>query len=484
MGKIRNPVRFSTYFNVNPDYLIEVGALDPTLNLDTNLFIDPLLLSTSQHREVREQGYSAYCKHFGQVITLLNESKAVNDTYWRYARKLMRFPEIKQTCLGYGTSSVSGSGSGSAITDFVMQTAKDVVALGVRDPDMFVAMAVFEEGIGPDRISDMATNVIISALIAYTERILEPMTIPRQRCNIVAGNGQSYSANLPINPFVKGNSTGVLLVPSDILRDLPLAKDWEDVSDAASRSDTIRQQINAQIGDIWRTKTLKEKDKLRSWALQSKQSFDSVISLLKQANKAPYDLESDPRGELYWRNILETIANAEPLLIQPPDKLDFTSVKDVAEKIIEQFRFLIEDRRLSEELYADNLPRPEKSAQRLFFAVAHAYCKANEIDITPEADTGNGPVDFKLSQGYSGRVLVEIKLSTNTKAVSGYTKQLEAYATAEEPVAAYYLVIDVGGIGKKRKALNAVHSKRINAGRYVKHLRFIDGRRKPSASHL
>ena len=66
---------------------------------------------------------------------------------------------------------------------------------------------------------------------------------------------------------------------------------------------------------------------------------------------------------------------------------------------VDQFQFLIEKRRLSEELYHEGDPRPEKSAQRLFFAVAHAYCKANNLDLTPEADTGNGPVDFKMSSG-------------------------------------------------------------------------------------
>jgi hypothetical protein len=56
-------------------------------------------------------------------------------------------------------------------------------------------------------------------------------------------------------------------------------------------------------------------------------------------------------------------------------------------------------RRFSEELYHAGRPRPEKAAQRLFFAVAHAYCKAHNLDLTPKADTGNGPGDFKVSAG-------------------------------------------------------------------------------------
>jgi hypothetical protein len=119
-------------------------------------------------------------------------------------------------------------------------------------------------------------------------------------------------------------------------------------------------------------------------------------------------------------------------MIPAPTSYGPDEVAGVVEKIIEGFRFLIEERRLSEELYAGQKVRPEKSAQRLFLVAAYAFCKANNLDITPEAETGNGPVDFKVSFGFRGRVLVEIKLSTNTKLVAGYSRQLEAYKGAEE----------------------------------------------------
>lgn len=484
MGKITNPVRFSAYFGLDPDFLIEKGALDPTLNLDTNLFIDPMLLETSQHRVIREDAFQSYSQHFSNVITLLNASQSKNDTYWRQARRLMSFPEIKNTCLGYGSSSVSGSGSGSSITDVVMQTACDVVRLGITDPNMFVVMAIFEEGIGPDRISDMTTNVIVESLIKFTEDVLKGTSVPTTLVRITAGNGRSYSAHLPINPFIKGGKTGVLLVPSDIVRDLPIAHVWSDISDAAHRSHVVRHGVNRQIGEIWERKTLKDKATLKDWALHSPSGFQQLLDSLKAVDTTPYDTKKDPKGELYWNHILETIAQAEPCRIEQPEQWTFEAVKLVTEQIIAQFRFLIEDRRLSEELYSDGKPRPEKSAQRMFFAVAHSYCKANNIDLTPEADTGNGPVDFKLSVGYSGRVLVEIKLSTNTKLVTGYTRQLEAYARAEEPVCCYYLVIDVGQMGNKRKQLNIIQKQRNEKHYPTKFIRYIDGLRRPPASHL
>ncbi len=125
-----------------------------------------------------------------------------------------------------------------------------------------------------------------------------------------------------------------------------------------------------------------------------------------------------------------------------------------------------------------------RAVQRLFFAVAYSYCKTNNLDVTPEADTGNGPVDFKFSKGFGGRVLVEIKLSTNPKLVKGYTRQLETYKTAEETQKGFYLVVDVGQMGNKEKALLDVKNDASACGQEFSPLTFVNGLRKPSASKL
>jgi len=424
LARIRNPVRFSEHFAIAESAMTAAGVLNPTLNADTKLFIDPLLIPASRHPEIHTGARGTYVDHFGMVIRLLKATKAPNDVAWRNARRLMTFPEIKWTCLGYGAQSVSGSGSGAFTTDGVMQTAKEVVDTGIEDPDLFVALGVFEEGIGPDRISDMTANVILADLLAFNKNVLKTLGVPTGTVTLTLRNGNSYTADLPINPFERGRQP-VILVPADILRDLPVAKDWSDVSDAASKNAALRQKVNTDIGTIWRRKTIKDKAEIRRRVMASQQSFETFLALLRAAASTPYDLAGDPLGELVWRRIAETIATDQPFTLVPPVTLDADGVAAVVERIIEQFRFLIEDRRLSEELYHRGKPRVEKAAQRLFFAIAHAYCKANNLDVTPEADTGNGPVDFKVSSGFTGRVLVEIKLSTNNKLVAGYTRQLE-----------------------------------------------------------
>ena len=131
MARIRNPVRFSTHFGIADTLLKKLGALDPTLNADTKLFIDPFLVPMSRHPEIAKGGRKTYEQHFEKVIKLLAGSKKYGDVAWRSARRLMEFPEVKWTCLGYGAQTISGSGSGAFTTDGVMQTAREIVDLGI-----------------------------------------------------------------------------------------------------------------------------------------------------------------------------------------------------------------------------------------------------------------------------------------------------------------------------------------------------------------
>jgi len=483
MGKIRNPIRFSEHYGIDAVALEGRGILDPTLNADTKLFIDPLLLESSSHTEISICARQTYELHFGKVIKFLAKAKNPTDVAWKSAARLLSFPEIKWTCLGYGAQSVSGSGSGSDMTSQYIETARQIVELGIDDPDLFVAMALFENGVGPDRISDMTTNVILGDLLAFNERILPELGVPTRQHEIALKNGRTYSAKLADNPYL-GAGEPVILVPSDVLRDLPIAADWSDVADAASKNAQLRSRVNEQIARMWRVKSKKDKDEIRRWALSEKTSFETLMEMLRGANPTAYDMHGDPLGEVFWRKIAAALAQQEPMAITAPAQMDLVGVEAVVVTIIEQYRFLIEDRRFSEELYCQGKPRPEIAAQRLFFAVAHAYCKANDLDLTPEAETGNGPVDFKVSAGFKGRVVVEIKLSRNPKLVNGYTKQLETYKTAEGTLSGFYVVVDVGHMGKKDERLIAIKNDAGAKGEATSPIYFVDGSRRKSASKL
>ena len=115
----------------------------------------------------------------------------------------------------------------------------------------------------------------------------------------------------------------------------------------------------------------------------------------------------------------------------------------------------------------------------IFFAVAYNYCKANNIDVNPEMDTGNGNVDFKFSQGFDKRVIVEIKNSYNYNISSGFKTQLKTYKESEETCYGFYLIINVGNLGRKLDDLLKIYESDDDK---KSEIYYVDARIKPSAS--
>ncbi len=87
------------------------------------------------------------------------------------------------------------------MTALITQTASEIVGLGVTDPDLFVAMALFEDNFGPDFIGDMATNVILGNLLNFNARIFRQLSIPLKEYKLITGNGTTHTAMLPENPY-------------------------------------------------------------------------------------------------------------------------------------------------------------------------------------------------------------------------------------------------------------------------------------------
>lgn len=477
MAKAKNPVNVSRHFKVSPADLDKAGVINATLAVDTRLFIDPLLLSKSQHIEMSGSAVQQYQDHFSKVISLLQASKSEGDAPWRAAKKNFLFPEIQGTCLGYGAGSIHGSGFGEKLTSRILKVAKEIVDVGVTNPDLFTALSLFESDIGPDRISDMTTNITFDALSEFNQRILKDLGLQGSQFYI-RGKNRTFLKN----PF-EAKQTPVILVPKDILRDLPTASDWDGVAAAARENEDLRERINQDIGEIWARKTKRDKEKLKAQVIKSKEAFGALLEAIKSANAKPYDVVLDPDGVVIWAEKGIEYAAQNPLTFKHGNVQTLDDVFAVVKEIVAQFRHLVEKCGLNKELYAgQKKPRHESTAQRIFFAVAHSYCKANNVDISPEIDTGNGKVDFKFSKGYAQRVLVEIKLSTNSKVKPGYTAQLEEYKAAQMTMRAIYLVIDVGNMGKKDKDLIKIRNDESKKGNPLSDLEFVDGTVKESAS--
>lgn len=478
MAKLAPPIQFSTYFKIPGAELSKAGVFDPSLNIDSLLFPDPLLLDRSAHAEMRK-ARATFESYFEKVMMLLHGIRHPEDKVWRTAFKLLSFPEVKGTCLGYSANSTSGSGSGPGMALKLLETGEDIIRMGIDDPDLFMAMGLFEEDFGPDLIGDMLTNIALGEIIAFNNRIIKQFNLPTIHFDISLRNGKRHSAELVRNPTFASEDVPIILLPQDILRALPIATDWREVQHVAAQNEEFRSSLNGSIADLWSKRTLESKEQLKRWAMSNRDAFGNLLDMLHGHEGKPYDFIGDPHGELIWRQIGDKIAVAHPLRITKPKSYDDKSIIEIVNNIIEQFRFLIEERDLWRDLYADGKPRFEKASQRMFYVIAVSYCKANDLDITPEAETGRGTVDFKISSGFERRVLVEIKLSTNKQLIHGFEKQLAIYDAAEKPIASYFVVLNIGQLGKKLETLEGL--KVTKAGKSPE-IVLINGLPKRSAS--
>lgn len=373
MGKIKNPATISSEFGIDLDVLSELGVVNVLLSTDNLVFIDPLLLEHSLHAEISEGAFKSYRTRFETIIKLLSASQTKNDVPWRNAERLFRFSEISWTCLGYGTT-IKGSGFGKDLVSSTLDTASQIVKLGVDDIDLFMALALFEEGIGPDRISDMTTNIILNDLINFSININKKLRIPTKKFKVGAS-----VYDLVANPF---SDQPLIFVPIDIVRDLPIASDWSDISRVVRENEELRERVNSHVGEIWATMTKKEREKLKEAALRSKDAFQQVIDMIREVEPKPYNFKSDRNGELFWTKLLEKIPEDYPydLSYYADRELQRSEVIEIVNKILDQFQDLVENKGLWKELWDESgKPRKEKASQRLFFAVAYSYCKANIV---------------------------------------------------------------------------------------------------------
>lgn len=476
MATLRSPVLFSERFGVDPKLLSGLGLFDPILNADTKMFIDPLLLKGSQSATIRHDAAKAFDTYFGNIVKILQHSKTPGDLPWRNADRLFTFREPRATCLGYGDRTTHGSAIGSGLRQKLMQTAKEIIDLGIRDPELFALMGLLEDGIGADRISDMTTHAIKPALYKFNNDAMATLGVATEKFQF---DGIDYE--LSRNPFEKPKRLPVLLVPKDILRQLPIAHDWSDIADAANKNAEMRQRVNQIIGNLWAIRTRKDKHQARDAVLRSKEAFQTLLDAIGQAEKSPYDPELDIEGHYIWRRVLSELAKTYPVTISKPRDETPAELERVVDDIIATFQDLVQNKGQWTHFWHGTECRHERAVQRFFFAVAEVYCKANNLDVSPETNSGGGPVDFKFSSGYAARTLVEMKLSTG-KVVHGYQTQLEVYKKAESTFSARYVVVDVGGMGKKLVQVLKLKNARALNGDRVAPVIVVNGRRRVSAS--
>ncbi len=411
---------------------------DPVLSMDTKLFIDPFLIYANEVGPF-EGSHVDIIDFFNDVFKLVAKSKGDRFTVpWKKAEALLRLPEVEELCLGYTRSGTSGSGSGPGLATVMTEALWEAVQAGLTEITHFEEVGILREGLGADRISDATASIVRSKLVPYTQSICVRHKIPVKRMRFLYGYyNKDYQmwmpleGDLPQNPH---NGKSILLVPRVYVRDLPTinADDFWDYS-YNIENETLRNDFSYDI-----TKNV-DKKTIIDFARRHPDVRKRYIDSVEQTGPEPYDLTKDKRGLVKWYGATQKYCREYPLSLKVKSQDDFSSV---VERIIKEFSNYVENNQGWRLLWNDNgTPRREEVAQTLFLGIVKHYCKANDIDISREANIGRGPVDFKVSIGYSLRALLELKLAKNTRFWNGLDKQLPKYQEAEGVELGYFVVI-------------------------------------------
>jgi hypothetical protein len=194
-----------------------------------------------------------------------------------------------------------------------------------------------------------------------------------------------------------------------------------------------------------------------------------------------YDEKADLDGYYQFRRILYQDPQVFAGMLKPPATKDAASLRATVLGTIDRFQKLVEDNNMWELLWHGSAHRHERASQLLFFAVATVMCAVNNVDISPETNSGGGPVDFKFSTGFHGRLVVEMKLSKGN-VVHGYSTQLEVYKKAAATSAGIFVIMNIGGMGLKLRKIERLRDEARAAGQPASDIIVIDARRQASAS--
>jgi hypothetical protein len=456
---------------------------DPLLNLDTKLFIDPFLLYDHEAGEF-VGSHAEVIRFFNHVLTLIARSGGnQSSASWRQAASLLRLPEVEELCLGYTSLGTRGSGSGQKLARQLAGGLLRAVRAGIMQLTHFEEVQIFEEGIGADRISDATANLARHRLAQYTVAVcgrhgveLHPMQTDRGVFDEAQGRWVNRTFPLPRNPI---NGKPIMLVPRRYLRRLPTINPgdfWDYCFD--NHNETLRQRYGDDVTRNANKATIVD-------LARAQPGFRKEYVRAKEAEGTEaYDLDQDANGLYQPAAQASRWARAHPRLVQPQSDAELAAAVIA---FVEEFRNYVENQTGWRLLWNDSgTPKNEDSFQALFMQTVAAHCRANNIDVTAEANIGRGPVDFRMSLGYRARVLVEAKLARNTRFRHGLERQLPKYLEAEGVSEGLFVVCvhsdedieKLQDINRRVAALNAKLPYRVRAIT-------VDARaHPPSASHL
>lgn len=154
--------KFSRFFGLNKGQA-QLDFVDVNTDKDMQLFIDPYVFSK------RSDAWSTLCHEsiLSFFQSVLDAIRSGDDLRGR--NLLDNLHEPNETCLGLSRAHPAGRGVGQNQADDLFDRLKNSKAVQSGLLEELSDCELFIERFGPDKISDVTTNIVRSHLISYTE---------------------------------------------------------------------------------------------------------------------------------------------------------------------------------------------------------------------------------------------------------------------------------------------------------------------------
>lgn len=491
----------SDHLGINADRFNEKGILNPTYEKDVPLYIDPVLLRSSSFEVFSKNARKTYEKFFSDILEKLSQYQEASGQTKRILKEQIRqklnFKEQPGTGLGMSRSGVNGRGIGQKKADIIANPILSLYDEGFKsnNKNTFQTIFLLEDGIGRDLISDMTAFIIREDLAEFTQSISKEWDLKTEEFRV--GNKKYL---LPKHPLTGGY---ILFIPNDILSEIPVLDDFDDVINGFKKSayesnQEIRLRVSEDIENIFREAVAKanqtyptsKKDAANNAHKEYKRKTREYIYKFFDAVNAFSDfLEEEDFSERIsdFSNqahvILQKIQPFFLLFKEFPEYTSSERIEVISDRIIYDFaNFISTHNDIKRYFWKDEKSEPEKIWQMAFHLFIAELLKEKNIDITPEFETGMGPVDFKFSQGEKAKILIEIKLASNSNYLHGYEKQLATYEKATTGVISSYFIF-INNVGEKKYEKQMKKLLEIkNKNNLRSHIVSVDGMLHSSAS--
>ncbi|MFC5482059.1 hypothetical protein, partial [Microvirga aerilata] len=214
-GPTRNSrqFRFSAFFKLKKKQA-ELDFIDIDTSQDMRLFIDPYAI------EMRDDELSAELAHhittfFEDVLTSLRKKDRVRAKFLT-----SNLGEPQETFLGMSKGKPQGRGMGRFDADQLLRALEASKAFKTGLITDLAEAELFIDGIGPDKISDLTTNLIRAPLIKYTHEQCDLHNVPLTKHVPIAPvwdpDTRDWRSEYQDLPVVAG--IPVILVPKVLVR--------------------------------------------------------------------------------------------------------------------------------------------------------------------------------------------------------------------------------------------------------------------------